>query len=73
MATAFKLPEDLTLMQEFQYTAEGLALEWNVSDQKIYRMFKDEPGVIRIGNGPRKMMRIPESVALRVYNRLKNK
>jgi hypothetical protein len=62
-----------------------LAEQWNFSDQFIRDLFKDEPGVIRVlrpekSNGRKggfkreyESMRIPESVARRVYERLVSK
>ena len=62
-----------------------LAGQWGFSDQFIRDLFKDEPGVIRVlrpekSNGRKggfkreyESMRIPESVARRVYERLASK
>jgi hypothetical protein len=62
-----------------------LAEQWGFSDQFIRDLFKDEPGVFRIlrpekVNGRRggfkreyESIRIPESVARRVYERLVRK
>jgi hypothetical protein len=70
MVTAVNLSETACLMDEHQYSALELAVKWNVSEDLIYRTLKNEPGVVFHGAGPqRKMMRIPESVALRVYLR----
>jgi hypothetical protein len=53
---------------------------WGLSETKIRRLFEHEPGVLRIGEPSRRVgrrlkrsyytMRIPESIALRVYRRL---
>jgi len=49
---------------------------WNVSVQTIRDVFRDEPGVLKLGsNGTRtrrgyKTLRIPESVVERVHQRL---
>jgi hypothetical protein len=62
-----------------------LAAQWGYSDQFIRDLFKNEPGVLRVlrperSNGRKggfkreyKSMRIPESVARRVYERLVSK
>ena len=59
------------------YTIKELATSWNVSTSTITRIFRDEPGVLKIGRAqPRRgrrswiMLRIPESVVERVYRRL---
>jgi hypothetical protein len=62
-------------MIEQHYRIKQLAALWNVSAKTIRRLFQDEPGVMRIGNhgtGNRKcvVLSIPESVALRVRERL---
>lgn len=53
-----------------------LARMWNLSDDTIRRMFRDEPGVIKWvrhgGKRPYVILRIPQPVAERVYNRMKN-
>jgi hypothetical protein len=65
---------------ERHYSVPELAELWNLSDSTIIRMFRDEPGVIALGTGTRLLhrkyvrryfvLRIPESVALRVHNGL---
>ncbi len=59
---------------ERHYTAKELAALWNLDETTIRRMFQDEPGVLKIGKLGRRdgrrdyiTLRIPESVALRVY------
>ena len=53
-----------------------MAVLWNLSKQTIRRLFQDEPDVVRIGeNDVRRKrayvtLRIPESVARRVHQRL---
>lgn len=61
-------------MTERHFTVMELAELWNLSDDTVRRFFKDEPGVIcwvRQQEGRRRKvcLRIPESVALRVYRR----
>jgi hypothetical protein len=61
---------------ETHYQPSDLAEKWGVSAFKIRELFQDEPGVIRIGNPAtrfkrkRYLLRIPESVAERVYRRI---
>lgn len=59
---------------EKHYRVKELALLWGFSDNTIIRIFANEPGVIRLesGLGKRKYttLSIPESVALRVHERL---
>ena len=59
---------------EKHYRVRELAALWGFSDNTIIRMFAREPGVIRLesGAGRRKYttLSIPESVALRVHERL---
>jgi len=54
------------------FTAAELADIWRLDETTIRRIFQDEPGVLRIGKASRRKrqyftLRIPESVALRVY------
>jgi hypothetical protein len=65
---------------EPHYTVAQIARQWQVSDDTVRDMFSAEPGVLKIGRGPRLegrgrkkklrrgwfMLRIPESVFLRV-------
>jgi hypothetical protein len=59
---------------EKHYRVRELALLWRFSDNTIIKVFAGEPGVIRLesGTGRRKYitLSIPESVALRVHERL---
>lgn len=59
---------------EKHYRVPELASLWGFSDNTIIRLFTAEPGVIRLesGAGRRKYttLSIPESVALRVHERL---
>jgi hypothetical protein len=62
---------------ERHYTLAELALNWHVSVRSLRDWFLDEPGVIRWGTptltkGRKRTylsLRVPESVALRVYRR----
>ena len=60
---------------EKHYRVSELAGLWGLSAKTVTRMFAEEAGVIRVaneGNGKRKYatLSIPESIALRVHDRL---
>lgn len=65
---------------EQHYQPADLAKLWGLSPSKVRRIFEKEPGVLRIGEPSRRVgralkrsyftMRIPESVAQRVHQRL---
>lgn len=62
---------------EKHYRVRELATLWRVSPKTVTRIFADEAGVLRLANdatGKRKYatLSIPESVALRVHERLGN-
>src|SRR5580658_3613962 len=58
---------------ERHYTAKELGTLWNLSRDSIVRIFRDEPGVLKIGLAKRRgcrrnvTLRIPESVVHRVH------
>jgi hypothetical protein len=58
------------------YSPEQLAERWALSSHTIRRIFENEPGVLVIerphvyGKRRHRTLRIPESVAQRVYSRL---
>jgi hypothetical protein len=60
---------------EYHFTIEELAKSWALSQAKVRRMLRNEPGVLRFGlekKGHRRAyvtLRIPASVAERVYRR----
>ncbi len=64
---------------EKHYAVGEVADMWNLSDETIRRLFRDEPGVIKIGDEERRrkrsyfVLRIPESVVLRVHEKLKSR
>jgi hypothetical protein len=63
-------------MFERHYTVTELATAWKWSTDTVRRLFQKEPGVITITKKRRgtriyRTLRIPESVAQRVYRRLK--
>lgn len=63
-------------MLEPHYTVKFLADKWGFSEDAIRRWFENEPGVLRSGVDARRgrkrriTMRIPGSVAYRVYRRM---
>jgi hypothetical protein len=63
-----------TCAAEKHYRVRELASLWGFSDKTIIRLFTAEPGVIRLesGGGRRRYttLSIPESIALRVHERL---
>lgn len=68
---------------ERHFSSKELGEAWGISDTKVRRLFKGEPGVVLIGEPSRRLgrklkrsyftMRIPESVAIRVYERMRQK
>jgi hypothetical protein len=78
MATAPKLvqaPQE-GRMYERHYSPADLGELWNLSADTVRRMFENEPGVLVFENPERsswrrcRTLRIPESVASRVYQRI---
>lgn len=68
--------EPSTPATERHYTVQEIAQMWNVSSEKVRRMFRDVPGVLEIGfagilPGKKKRghvtLRIPASVLERVH------
>ena len=83
MATVAKLVqvphrEQESRMYERHYSAAELGEQWNLSADTVRRMFESEPGVLVFENPVRsssrrfRTLRIPESVAHRVYSRFSN-
>jgi hypothetical protein len=72
------LPEVDRSPFEQHFSPEQLGEEWGLSADTMRRLFQNEPGVLVIARAGGKKysryrtMRIPESVALRVYRRLTN-
>jgi hypothetical protein len=69
-----RIVEQANLMNERHYTPQELANLWGVDPETIRNIFREEPGVVKIGNNNKKRsyvtLRIPESVAERVHQRL---
>jgi hypothetical protein len=73
-------------LPEAHYTIHAIAEQWNLSYDKVRRLFLNEPGVLKIGEGSRLLrgrhqaykrryfvLRVPHSVLHRVQQRLVNK
>jgi hypothetical protein len=66
---------------ETHYTLAELAEQWRMDTGTLRNWFVDEPGVIKFGrrrltkgkDRPYVSLRVPESVALRVYRRMTGK
>jgi predicted transcriptional regulator len=65
----------LVTLTERHFSVNELAKMWGLSPATTRRMFRDEPGVLRFGREKKGhqrdyvTLRIPESVAERVYRR----
>jgi hypothetical protein len=65
-------------MCERHYSPAELGELWNLSADTVRRMFENEPGVLVFENPVRsssrrfRTLRIPESIAARVYSRFSN-
>ncbi|MDA2914395.1 hypothetical protein MYX77_10675 [Acidobacteriia bacterium AH_259_A11_L15] len=65
-----------TAIGERHYTVDEIAEAWKLSRDKVRRLFENEPGVLVLENRGAfskrryRTLRIPESVAERVYRRL---
>jgi hypothetical protein len=68
--------EQSNIMKEKHYAPDELAELWGVSTETIRSIFKQEPGVLKIGKTGSKYkrgyvtLRIPADVAERVHTRL---
>jgi hypothetical protein len=62
----FEQASDMALMTERHYTFNELASMWNLSYEKVRRLFATECGTVPFGD----TYRVPESVVRRVYARL---
>jgi hypothetical protein len=68
--------ERSSVMAVKHFTPEELADLWNVSTETIRAIFREEPGVLKIGKTGSKhkrgyvTLRIPEDVAERIHTRL---
>ena len=67
-------PTDPSIVFGRHFTAAELGELWQLDESTIRRIFQDEPGVLKIGKSQRRdgkrdyvTLRIPESVAIRIY------
>jgi len=60
----------LAAHEEKHYRVAELAKLWGYSPRAIRRLFRTEPGVIRIANGRREALLVSSSVAARVHERI---
>ena len=64
---------------ERHYTIPEIAKLWQLSDDKVRQIFRDLPGVVKLGKPERRhkrgyiTLRIPESVVLKVHADLRGK
>lgn len=61
---------------ERHYTVQEIAAFWRLDPSTVRRIFRDEPGVLRIGKSGRRdgkrdyvVLRVPESVLRRVWGK----
>jgi hypothetical protein len=83
MMTLARAPERGVTMDDRHYSVQEVAQMLSISERRVRKLFEDEPGVIKLpgptalrgaGKEGRKgwiMLRIPDSVLHRVYNRLR--
>ena len=75
-SSALRFPSDRPPITERHFAPDELATAWNVSVQTIRNIFRDEPGVLKIGQRGSRLkrcyitMRIPQQVVERVHRRL---
>lgn len=64
---------------EKHFTVNQIASLWEVSGNTVRRLFKNEPGVVKIGSEEERYKRaykkllIPQSIALKVHERLRTR
>lgn len=62
---------------EKHYTVAEVAGLWNLSEDTIRKLFRDDPAVLKIGVGEKRfkrgyvVLRIPESIVLRTHEKLR--
>lgn len=63
---------------ERHFSVNEVAEMWNISDDTVRRLFRDEPGVLHIANPHSRlkrgyeMLRIPKSIVLKVHEKLRS-
>ena len=68
--------EEVLSTFEAHFKCREIAERWGMSENTVFNLFVDEPGVVKIGNrNPKRRTRvslfIPASVAQRVYDRIR--
>ncbi len=56
-------------MFDRHFSLRTLAELWGCSEDTIRRLAEDEPGIFKIGSGAKQTLKIPESVAKRIYEK----
>jgi hypothetical protein len=60
---------------EVHYSIADLSMQWRLSRETVRQLVKDDPAVVKIRNGRRRVMTrysIPASAASRIHTRLLN-
>lgn len=64
---------------ERHFSVNEVAEMWNISDDTVRRLFRDEPGVLKIAHSYSRLkrgyevLRMPESVVIKVHEKLRNR
>lgn len=67
MTSALLSPTETVPAEEPHYSVVQIAKMWALSENMVRHMFEDYPGVLTLGVGKRKMLRIPASVLRRFH------
>ncbi len=62
------LPQPVPAFQR-HYRVKELASMWRISANTVISLLADEPGVLNVGTGKKRVLSVPESVAVRVHDR----
>lgn len=54
---------------ERHYRVRELASMWKISANTVISLLANEPGVLNVGTGKKRVLSVPESVAVRVHDR----
>lgn len=58
--------------KETHFSIKQIAEMWSCSKDSVFRIFRDEPGVLKLGSEKHRVLRIPSSVLDRVHRRRSN-
>jgi hypothetical protein len=64
------MPQKTKATKATVYTADEIAKTNKLNPSTVRKLFMYEPGVLRIGRGRRRSLRIPHEVAERVLSRM---